>query len=195
MVCGKEFQYYEIVTLMKQKTFLWQVCFAYKNVKTMKKQWLKNVDFNYTFYINEKEIGKMEIHFNTIATKAICTINGKIFEIRRTGFWKSNIEIFDSTETMALKMYPEKWYANTSIIEFENNKYKLIVRNNPLAEYAVTENGKEMLAYGLVSENSELKVRIAASGNHNVILDFLLWYLFFPVAHENMGDAYSFMIT
>ena len=160
----------------------------------MKKQWTKTSDFNYTFLVDEKEVGKMEIHFNTISTKAICTIGGKDFEIKRTGFWKSNIEVTDSSGAVVLKTYPEKWYANTSVIEFENKKYKLIIRNNPLAEYAVTENDKDVLAYGLGTENTELGVRISSSGNLDYTFDFLLWYLFLPIATENFGDTYLFLL-
>jgi hypothetical protein len=160
----------------------------------MKKQWVKNSDFNYSLWMHEKEIGKMEIQFNTIASKAVCTIDGTRLEIKRTGVWKSNLEITDSNEKVILKTYPEKWYANTSIIEFENKKYKLIIRNNPLAEYSVIENDKDILAYGLNTENKELKVKISTSGNDNLIFDFLLWYLFLPIANENFGDTYSFII-
>lgn len=161
----------------------------------MKKQWAKNSDFNYSLWVHEKEIGKMEIQFSTSASKAVCLIDGNVLEIKRTGFWKSNLEITDSNENVILKTYPEKWYANTSIIEFENKKYKLIIRNNPLAEYAVTENDKDVLAYGLDTENRELKVRISTSGNDNLIFDFLLWYLFLPIANENFGDTFSFIIS
>jgi hypothetical protein len=161
----------------------------------MKKQWVKNADFNYSLWMAEKEIGKMEIEFNTIASKAICSINGNSFEIKRTDFWKSNLEITNSDGQVILKTYPEKWYANTSIIEFENKKYKLIIRNNPLTEYAITENDKDILAYGLAAENKELNIRILTSGNDNIIFDFLLWYLFLPVANESFGDNYSFIIS
>ena len=160
----------------------------------MKKHWTKIAEFNYTFLVDETEAGKMEIHYNTIASKVVCTINGSAFEIKRIGFWKANIEITDSNGAVVLKTYPEKWYANTSVIEFENRKYKLIIRNNPLAEYAVTENDKDVLAYGLSSENKELRVRISSSDNIDYLFDFLLWYLFLPVANENFDDAFLFLL-
>lgn len=161
----------------------------------MKKQWVKNTDSSYTFWVDEKKAGEMNINFNTIAVKAICLIGEKMLEIKRTGFWKSTIEITGSNEAVVLKTYPEKWYAHSSAIEFENKKYQLILRNNPMAEYAVTENDKDILAYGLDAENRELKVRISTSGNPGIIFDFLLWYLFLPIANENFGDTYSFLIA
>ena len=160
----------------------------------MKKQWTKTSEFNYTFLVDEKETGKMEIHYNTIASKAVCSIGEKKFEITRTGFWKSNLQITNSSENVILKTYPEKWYANSWVIEFESKKYKLIIRNNPLAEYAIAENEKDILAYGLDTEKKELRVRISTSGNTDFILDFLLWYLFVPIANENFGDTYLFFI-
>jgi hypothetical protein len=162
----------------------------------MKKQWIKKDEFNYAFLIDGAQIGTMEIHFSTAASKAICTISDKQFEINRTGFWKSNLEITDSNNAIVLKAYPEKWYANTSIIEWETNRCKLIVRNNPLAEFVVTTNDDhDMLAYSLATENREVKIRISTTGNPDTILDFLLWYKFLPIANENFGDAYSFLVA
>jgi hypothetical protein len=112
----------------------------------------------------------------------------------RTGFWKTGIEIKDVNGTVILKAYPEKWYANTSIVEFENDPYKLIIRNNPLAEFAISKNGTDMLAYGLSTDNNGLSVRISTAGGPDFIFDFLLWYLFVPIANENFGDSYLFQM-
>ncbi|HLP50587.1 MAG TPA: hypothetical protein VK154_06855 [Chitinophagales bacterium] len=160
----------------------------------MKKQWLKTTDFNYTFLVDGKEAGKMQIEFDTSAMKANCTINGKALEIKRTGFWKSNLEITDGNGQVVLKTYPEKWYASTSIIDFENKKLRLSVRNNPLAEFAIKEDANTILSYGLTTEGKEPGVKISSTASTDYILDFLLWYLFVPVAAENLGDDYSFLL-
>ncbi len=160
----------------------------------MKKQWIKTADFNYRFLVDDNETGKMEIQLNTIANKAICTIEGKELMIRRTGFWKSNIEITDQNGMVILKTYPEKWYANSLVIEFENQKLQLSIRNNPLAEFVISEQQKEMLAYGLATENGKAGVRISSSDKSPLILDFLLWYLFIPIATENLSDNDAFLL-
>jgi hypothetical protein len=153
----------------------------------MKKRWVRESDFNYTFLVDEKKVGKMEVHFNKNQSKAICTMGKKIFEIKRSGFWSSNLEIIDNDEGVILKAYPEKWYANTSTVEYKSKKYKLIVRNNPLAEFAITENGKDILAYGLALENKKVKISILTSIESDFVFDCLLWYLFLPIANENIG--------
>jgi hypothetical protein len=160
----------------------------------MKKEWKKNNDLSYSFLVEEERTGEMDIQFNSTATKAICSIGEKGLEIVRTGFWKTGIEMKDLTGAVVLKAYPEKWYAYTSIVEFENNIYKLIIRNNPLAEFAISKNGTDMLAYGLATDNTRLKVRISTAGNPDFIFDFLLWYLFVPIANENFGDSYVFQM-
>ncbi len=160
----------------------------------MKKQWIKTADFNYRFLIDDKETGIMEIQFNAIANKAICTIEGRELEIKRTGFWKSNIEITDRNGMVILKAYPEKWYANSSVVEFENQKLQLSIRNNPLAEFVLTEQQKEILAYSLATENGKAGVKISSSGDSLFIFDFLLWYLFVPVATENLSDNDAFLL-
>lgn len=93
-----------------------------------------------------------------------------------------------------MSVYPEKWYAHSSVIDLGDKKYKLVIRNNPLAEYAITENDKDILAYGLDTQNRELNVRISSPGNPDFLFDFILWYLFLPVADENFGDDYSFLL-
>lgn len=160
----------------------------------MKKQWIKTKDFNYTFCVDETETGKMEINFNSLEQRAICSVNGQVLEIKRTGFWKSSIEITDSSSSVILKAYPEKWYANTSIVEYGGRKLKLLIRNNPLAQLAVTENDKDILVYALATQDKEHQVLISSTANIDYVLDFLLWYLFVPIAAENFGDDYSFLL-
>ena len=92
-------------------------------------------------------------------------------------------------------MNPEKWYVNNWVVEYRGKNYKLSVRNNPLAEYMITEGEKLILAYGLQAQDGKVQVKI--TGVHspdNYLFDFLLWYLFAPVAIENIGDHMSFSL-
>lgn len=159
----------------------------------MKKIWNKISNSIYEFTIDGNEKAKLEIFPNTLESKATCEIQKQVFEIKRIGFWKSALTITDGDNQEVLKVYPEKWYANSSIVEFEGKQLKLKVRNNPLAEYVICDNDQEILAYGLDTANNELKVRITGSGDNHLLLDCLLWYLFAPVANEHFGDTYTFM--
>jgi hypothetical protein len=161
----------------------------------MTKHWKKTVEGNYTFYVDNYEAGAMEIFYATLERKAICRIESNEFVIKRTGFWKSTIEINNETEQAIARVYPEKWYASSWTLEYNDNLYRLIVRNNPLAEWAILDNSLEVAAYGLSTDNGKIRVRITTSDpTSDYLFDFLLWYLFVPIATENMGDSFAFFM-
>ncbi len=136
----------------------------------------------------------MEIESNSLEGRAVFQMGSDSITIKRTGFWKNSIEIENQNQIIA-KVYSEKWYANTSILEYKNKKYKLILRNNPLAEYVILENSQELLSYRLYVERDKICVNIAASNtNNHYLLDFLLWYLFVPIVAETMGDNFTFSL-
>jgi hypothetical protein len=115
--------------------------------------------------------------------------------MKRVGFWKSKIEIMDNNKNIILEAKPKAWYANSSIITYNNQEYELIIRNNPLAEYAIINDGKEIIAYGLDTNHGKATIRITStSDNDNYLFDFLLWYLFNPIARENMSDNLTFLL-
>ena len=107
-------------------------------------------------------------------------------------FWKSNFEIKDENQAIILKSFTEKWYANSTILDYKGNKLKLKVRNNPLAEYVIFDGEKEILAYALDTNLGKPSVRIN-SNSSDYLLHFLLWYIFVPIAQENIGDDFTFL--
>ena len=161
----------------------------------MTKKWTKSELTKYFFSIDNIEIGTLEIFSNTLDGKAIAKIGDNEFIIKRTGFWKSAIEITDQSDAIIAKVYAEKWYAHTLNLDFKTTKYKVSIRNNPLAEWAIIEGNKDLLVYGLNIENSNGMVNVkigSAEDNNDYILDYLLWYLFVPMAEEEMGDNFTF---
>ncbi len=162
---------------------------------SMTKSWKKAGEGIYSFSVDSKEIGKMVIYYDSLDRKAKCHIENNDFVIKRTGFWKSTIEISNETGQTIAKIYPEKWYASSWTFDYNDKKYKLTVRNNPLAEYAIFDNSNEIAAYGLITENGLVNVRITTlNQSSDFVFDFLLWYLFVPIVTENMGDDFTFQM-
>lgn len=65
------------------------------------------------------------------------------------------------------------------------------LRNRNLAEYAVMRDGQDILTYGLFLAKRKTEVRISDSGiESDYFFDALLWYLFAPIAVENMSDRF-----
>ena len=105
----------------------------------------------------------MEIARGTSERKSTALIHDKEFQIKKTGFWKSHLEISDKNGQIIAKVYSEKWYANSYILEFEDKKYKLLVRNNPLAEWTIQENDLDLLSYGLTTDNGKPSIKISTT--------------------------------
>jgi hypothetical protein len=159
------------------------------------KNWKKIGEGNYALYKEENKLGSLSIQTNLFERKATLDCNNQTFNLRHIGFWKNNIEITDANGNVVLKTHTPKWYANTTIIEFEGKQLQLLIRNNPLAEYAILDGEKEILAYGLDVKEGKAITRIQTEiHNKSYLLDFYLWYLFVPVAQENMGDDLTFLL-
>lgn len=159
------------------------------------KKWEKTGNASFTLWNSNQPAGTMEIALGTSERKATANIGGQQFVIKKTGFWKSNIEITDATGQMIARVYSEKWYAHSYVLEYRNRKYKLVVRNNPLAEWAIQDNHEDLLAYGLGTEKSKPSVRItSAPSEPELLFHFILWYLFLPIATEQGADDFTLLL-
>lgn len=169
----------------------------------MNKKWHKIADDNYVFTLDDIEVGNIKLHFNSNKSLAEVTLLGKEIKIYKTGFWKNQIEISDNNNNIISTIKGEKWYGTSYIIELDSKLLKLVVRNNPLAEWAIFYNEELLLAYGLDTSEGNVKVKISQSENNTIneendyILDFLLWYLFLPIATENTTSDFftTFLLT
>ncbi len=158
------------------------------------KKWVKIGDAVFTLWDNNQQIGTMEIALATSGRKATANFGGKQVTIKKTGFWKSNLEILDSNGQILAKIYAEKWYGSSFILEYGTKQYKLLLRNNPLAEWVLQNNNEDLLAYGLSTQKGKASIKITtASVKPDYLFDFILWYLFFPIAVEQSADDLTFL--
>jgi len=159
----------------------------------MTRAWEKIEEGHYVLKVEGSKVGEMHIKQQAIDSQADCQINGVPFTIHRTGFWKSTVEVLDQDGKIIAKTYSEKWYANSSILENGSNKYKLLLHNNPLAELAIMDGQKTLLAYGLNADKGKINITTTGEMDHSsFVLEFLLWYLFAPIAAASMGDDFIF---
>nr|MBI1229051.1 hypothetical protein [Cytophagales bacterium] len=160
------------------------------------KSWQRIDESKYVFLAEGQVIGMLDILVNSKDRKAFVTIGENVFTIKGVGFWKDSIEIIDGSDRTVLKTYPENWYGRSSVLKFNNDSYTLLIRNNPLSEFAILDGDCDLLAYGLNLESKLGRLGIKISGSVNssdYLLDFLLWYLFVPVAVDNMGIDFRFL--
>ncbi len=159
------------------------------------REWKKVNEGEYELLVNQEKVGNIQLVLNSLSSEANFNFGGDAFTIKRTGFWKNALEISNQKGVVLTNIAQEKWYANTLIMNYKNKVYKLSIRNNPLAEWVLEENNELVLAYGLSAENGKVSVKISSSENHNdYLFDFVLWYLFLPIATENTSQDLLFTL-
>ncbi len=148
--------------------------------------WTKIAASEFHLKQNETVLAAMKIR----GGKADCQIGGRNFKIRTKGFWDNQIELADAQGQILTTIKPVSWFGSRCQFRLYGDDYQLIVRNNPLAEYAVQQNGRDVVAYGLKTKDSRAVAAISAHREKVLLeLDLLLWYLFYAVAMGETGDA------
>lgn len=161
----------------------------------MQKHWQKNQDNSFTFLVDGLETGRMNFLWNDLSKSASFNIGPDHYTITHKGFWSRTLFIYDHHGAELIKLSAAKWYANHWVLEYGGKIYTLSVRNNPLAEYVLADGEQELLAYGLTGNGGKIQVKITCSIlESDPIFDFLLWYLFAPIAMEHMGDQLTFLL-
>lgn len=123
--------------------------------------------------------------------KILSTIGGDTYAIATAGNFNAKVIITDEQDNVALQLAPEKWLSTSYLFSYQGQDYKLLVRNNPLAEYVIMQGAKECLAYGLdiVKETRKAAVRIRECAKEQpAIFHVLLWYFFEPIAIEQTSN-------
>jgi hypothetical protein len=88
----------------------------------MKKEWKTISESQFDFYIDNIKKGELKIDYNSLSSKASFNLENSIYEMKRVGFWKSKIEIIDNNKNIILEAKPKAWYANSSIITYNNQE-------------------------------------------------------------------------
>jgi len=156
------------------------------------KNWNKTSHGNYSFTINGEERGRL----NVIRTAGLATavIDGRGFTIKSRGFLKLFLEVTDEAGQTVLKLTQDSWLASRWELVYNFKRYKLVLNNFPLAQYVVSENGREILSYGLRTKKFRPYLHIESeTSERDMLLDFVLWFLYAPVVQENSGDDMSWV--
>ncbi|MBY0479082.1 MAG: hypothetical protein K2Q24_15650 [Chitinophagaceae bacterium] len=157
------------------------------------KKWIANGEARFAFFIDNAEVGSLSFKPADGNSTAVAKIGNKIYQFKRTGFWKSSIDVIDNSGQVVMHVFYKKWYANTSILKYKGKEYELVIRNNPMAEWAILDEGKDYLAYGLIANDGGINIKIKTnSETMDLLFDFLLWYLFAPIAQENNCGDFMF---
>jgi len=148
--------------------------------------WAKISESEFHLKQNETVLAAMK----QSGSRADCRIGERVFQIRSKGFWNNRIELADASGQVLATLKPASWFGSRWNFRLSGIDYQLLVRNNPLAEYAVQQNGRDLVAYGLKIKDGSA-VAVISDHRRGALpeLDLLLWYVFSPVAQSETGDA------
>ncbi len=162
---------------------------------TLVKQWVKTAEGHYQFKHGKEDLASLFIDYKSNERKALVTINGDAFTLKQTNFWKNHMAVTNASNNTIITIVPEKWYSSSFNVHWGLHHYQLKVRNNPLAEWVLQQDGKDVLAYGIDTADGKVIIRISeADISAAIILHAILWYLFLPIATENSGDNLLFSL-
>lgn len=161
---------------------------------TQQKNWSKITHSNYNFTIDGEQKGTLNIIRYGKEAEAI--LNGKRYTIKSKGFLKLFLEVFDEAGQTVLKLTQDSWLASRWDVLYNFKRYRLVLRNFPLAQYVILDNGKEILSYGLKTQKYKPFLHIESeTSERDLILDFVLWFLYAPVIQENSNDDFILLAT
>lgn len=173
--------------------FKWYTNWSKKVIMESNRNWKKITEQKYLFWVGEKKIGELELRYPKWKSGAVFNIEGQIYTIEHFGLWKDKLQVSDYNGNVILKGYSEKWFSNQTTLDYQNTKLQLKIRNNPLAEFVIANEVSELLSYSLETNGGKIVTKIISlPENEDYLLDFLLWYLYQPIAQENAGDNLVF---
>lgn len=159
------------------------------------KQWVKTGENHYHFKHGDEDLASLFIDYKSYNRKALITINGEAYTIKQTNIWKNHMAITNASGNTIIIIVPEKWYSSSFNIQWGAANYHLKIRNNPLAEWVLQQDGKDVLAYGIKTNNGKVVTQITEGvSSPAIILHSILWYLFLPIATENSSDNFMFFL-
>lgn len=158
--------------------------------KTEIKNWNKTGELSYRLLRNGVSAGEVKFPESSLVKVATFETENEKYTLERRGLLKFEFEINNGSGKSVLNASQEKWYKNSYAVDFGGKKLKLVLRNNPLVEYSLQDNGKEINSYSLKLKDKKPVIEMkSAGGENNVLFDFLLWSLFKPIADESCGNS------
>lgn len=156
----------------------------------MKREWKKILPDQFQLFIDSVLKGHLHFFPTSNENKVEFLLDHQKLTIKRTGFWKSTIEITNEKNERVLSISPKKWLGQTWVLTYMEKEYEVLIRNNPLAEWIIKDGDLILLAYGLHLEGKNISLKISSHPTQvPFIFDYVLWYLFMPILSENSDDT------
>lgn len=147
--------------------------------------WISQNDKSYELWKDNEVVG----HLHLFSNHAKFTADQSTVILKRTGLLKNRLEIQFPSENSSIQINPNSWFSSKSDFTYKNKKLTLLVRNRPLVEFVILEEGECLLSYRMqISHSGAPILRVNGSEAKDQLLHLLLWYLIEPVFKEHVAS-------
>ncbi len=149
----------------------------------------------YELWHNEKKLLTLDFHPFTNSARIQYADEKRVFLIRKEGFLRNKTVLRNEYGIRIGQLGFDKSNASQGTIDLDNEKFYYTIQNNPLAELVIYKETKDhpFVVCGLKPNNGNPKVEFSKNSqlkpSQHFLLMALCWYMFLPVAKENMATA------
>lgn len=146
----------------------------------------------YELWHNDKKLLTVDFHPFTNAARVEYAAEKRVFMIRKEGFRRNRTVLRNEYGVRIGQIGTERSNAIEGTIELNDEKFSYHIQNNPLTEIVIYRDtpDKPFVVCGLRSDNGNTSVQLSKESQLSTSQHFLLmalcWYMFLPVAKENM---------
>lgn len=191
------FQYEVNINLMLPLSKV-RIVFVISHYKTSYMNWktaLTNGEHEmYELWHGEKKLLSLEFHPFTNSARIQYADTKRVFLLRKEGFLRNKTVLRNEYGIRIGQLGYDKSRAAQGMIELNDKKFSFALQNNPLAELVIRseEENKPLVVCGLSAKTGrtsvELNKQLPLSNAEHFLLMALCWYLFLPVAKDNVVE-------
>jgi hypothetical protein len=146
----------------------------------------------YDLYKDDKKILTLALNPFSNSARVECGKQKRVFLIRKEGFRKHKTVLRNEYGIKIGELGHEN---DENFIEVNDKRFFFEITNNPLPEFILYKDTKDrpFVSCSLVEEKGNSKVKFKKDKNlsataHPGLLMALCWYMFLPVAKENVAE-------
>ncbi len=138
-----------------------------------------------------KKLMTLELNLFSQTAKIECYSSRRIFKIDKEGFLRHKTIFKNEYGVKVGELSLENWFSHEGLILLNNERYRYTIQNNSLPELIIYNKGsqKTLISCGLQLNNGNTGIDFKHYNNtekQSVFLMALAWFLFLPVAKENV---------
>jgi hypothetical protein len=137
----------------------------------------------------------LTLYFNQFSqtAKVVCEDSRRNFKIDKEGFFRNKTIIKNEYGIKIGELGSVNWFGQEGFIDLNGERFLYTTQNNPMAEVVMYKKNKHrpIISCGLVANNGNTEISFQKNKDpekYSCILMALCWFLFMPVAKENVVE-------